>query len=55
MGSIVPAPPELEDGGQATVNDRIEVNLGTKDDFRPTFISAHLSLKEQTQYIEFLR
>lgn len=44
----MPTPPKLEDGAQATVDDLIEVNLGTEDDFRPTFISARLSLEEQT-------
>lgn len=43
MDSVMPVPPELKDGGQAMVDDLIEVNLGIEDDFRPTFISAHLS------------
>lgn len=47
--------PELEDGGQATIDNLIEVNLRMEGDFCPTFISAHLSSEEQTQYLEFLR
>lgn len=50
MGSVMPAPPKLEDGGQATVDDLIEVNLGMEDDFRLTFISVHLSSKEHILY-----
>ena len=47
---VEPAPPELEDGGQATVDDLIEVNLGTEDDPRLTFISASLTKEEQESY-----
>lgn len=46
MGSVMLTPPELEDEGQAMVDNMIEVNLGTKEDLRPTFISVHLSLEE---------
>lgn len=49
------APSEIEDGGQATVDDLIEVDLGIKGDFYPAFINACLSLEEQTQYLKFLR
>ena len=37
------APLSLEDGGQSTVDELKEVNLGTTEDPRPTFISAQLS------------
>ncbi|PKU68993.1 hypothetical protein MA16_Dca002261 [Dendrobium catenatum] len=38
-----PAPEELEDGGQAATMDELkEVNLGTEEDPRPTFISSLL-------------
>lgn len=43
------APPQFEEGGQATVNDLIEVNLGTKEDPRPSFISATLNKEETAQ------
>lgn len=55
MGPVMPAPPKLEDGGQATVDDLIEVNLEIEDDFHPTFINTRISLEEQTQYLKFLR
>lgn len=48
MGLVMPIPPKLEDGGQVTVDDLIKVNLGIEEDFHPTFISACLSLEEQT-------
>ena len=37
------APLSLEDGGQSTVDELKEVNLGMVEDPRPTFISAQLS------------
>lgn len=36
------APKELEEGGQATVDELKERNLGTEEDPKPTFISANL-------------
>lgn len=51
----MPAPPKLEDGGQAMVDNLVEVNLGTEDNFCLTFISARLFSQEQTQYLEFFR
>ena len=39
---IKPVAPQLEDGGQATVDDLIEVNLGTQENPHPTFKSSHL-------------
>lgn len=39
-------PPKLDDGGQAMVDELIKINLGTEEDFLPTFISAHLSPEE---------
>ncbi|XP_020080518.1 uncharacterized protein LOC109704178 [Ananas comosus] len=51
------APQELEDGGQATVDELLEINLGTEEDPRPTYISALLPEEEQeklkTLLIEF--
>lgn len=46
MGPVMPAPPKLENKGQAIVDDLIEVNLGMEEHFLPTFISACLSLEE---------
>ncbi|XP_060968195.1 uncharacterized protein LOC133035834 [Cannabis sativa] len=50
-----PAPREFEDGGQATVDDLVEINLGTEDDPKPVFVSALLSEEELPQYIQVLR
>jgi len=52
---VRPAPPEFEEGGQATVDELREVNLGTDEDPRPTFISASLSEDEARRYIAFLK
>ncbi|XP_020082008.1 uncharacterized protein LOC109705667 [Ananas comosus] len=41
------APQELEDGGQATVDKLIEINLGNEEDRRPTYISALLPEEDQ--------
>ena len=49
-----PAPLQLEDGGQCTVDELVEINLGTEDDPRPTFVSASLTLQERESYREFL-
>ncbi|XP_038687483.1 uncharacterized protein LOC119986862 [Tripterygium wilfordii] len=40
----ISAPSTLEDGGQATVDELKEINLGTKADPMPTFVSALLRL-----------
>lgn len=37
------APPKLENGGQATVDELVEIELGEEGDHKPTFISALLS------------
>lgn len=41
---------EIEDGGQATVDDLHEVNLRTDDDPKPTFANALLTEGERDQY-----
>jgi hypothetical protein len=48
------APQELEDGGQPTIDELVEVNLGTEDDPRPTFVSATLTEEEREGYRSFL-
>ncbi|XP_023925929.2 uncharacterized protein LOC112037349 [Quercus suber] len=47
-------PPALEDGGQATVYELKEVNLGTAEEPRPTFISALLTPEEEEGYLKLL-
>ncbi|XP_071939172.1 uncharacterized protein [Coffea arabica] len=49
------APPELEEGVKATVDDLKEINLGTSEDPRPIYISALLSPDEEKAYTELLR
>jgi hypothetical protein len=49
-----PAPQQLEDGVQLTIDELVEINLGTKDDPRPTFVSASLTPEERENYREFL-
>ncbi|KAL0461070.1 UNVERIFIED_CONTAM: Transposon Tf2-12 polyprotein [Sesamum latifolium] len=48
------APPELEDGIQATVDELKELNLGTTEEPRPIFVSALLSPEEEEQYFKTL-
>jgi hypothetical protein len=49
-----PAPEQLEDGGQLTIDELVEINLGTEDGPRPTFVSASLTPEERENYREFL-
>ncbi|KAM1815098.1 hypothetical protein ACFX11_028685 [Malus domestica] len=51
---VTAAPPQLEDGGQATVDDLKELNLGTKDEQKPIFISALLRTDEIDEYYQLL-
>ena len=53
--NVQPAPPQIEDGGQATVDELREINLGTADDPKPVFVSAQLSLEELNDYEHLLR
>lgn len=55
MEPIKPTPPKLEDGGQAIVDNLVEVNPKKEEDPDPTFISTRLSDKEQAKYIDFLK
>lgn len=49
------APPVFEEGGQATVDELKELNLGTEEEPRPTYISASLSSEEKTSYLKLLQ
>ncbi|KAM2207670.1 hypothetical protein ACFXTI_023758 [Malus domestica] len=51
---VTAAPPQLEDGGQSTVDDLKELNLGTKEEQRPIFVSALLSADEVDEYYQLL-
>lgn len=43
------APKELEEGSQSTIDDLIEIDLGTEGKPRPTYVSASLNDKEKEQ------
>uniref|UniRef100_A0A803LLV6 RNase H type-1 domain-containing protein n=1 Tax=Chenopodium quinoa TaxID=63459 RepID=A0A803LLV6_CHEQI len=55
-GEVEPieAPKTLEHGGQSTVNDLKELNLGTTDELRPIYVSAQLSPNEEKAYFDLL-
>ncbi|XP_074300411.1 uncharacterized protein LOC141631671 [Silene latifolia] len=48
------APETLEDGGQSTVDELKELNLGTREDPRPIYISALLTKEEEEEYYKLL-
>ena len=48
------APPALEDGGHAIINELKEINLGTTEEPQPTFISALLTPEEEEGYLKLL-
>ncbi|KAL2937526.1 Transposon Tf2-6 polyprotein [Bienertia sinuspersici] len=49
------APKSLEDGGQATVDDLKEFNLGIEGEPRPVYASALLSQEEEDAYFNLLK
>ncbi|KAM1025000.1 hypothetical protein TB2_037605 [Malus domestica] len=51
---VIAAPSQLEDGGQATVEDLKELNLGTSEEPKPIFVSALLSADEIEKYYQLL-
>ncbi|XP_060200598.1 uncharacterized protein LOC132628857 [Lycium barbarum] len=48
------APPEFEEGVKTTVDALKEVNLGTGEDPRPTYVSASLNVDEENKYVDLL-
>ena len=42
------------DGGQATVDELKELNLGTSEEPRPIYVSSLLTLEEESKYFELL-
>ncbi|KAI3456919.1 hypothetical protein Pfo_013582 [Paulownia fortunei] len=48
------APPELEEGVKATVDELKEINLGDVDSSRPIYISALLAIDEERAYLKLL-
>lgn len=53
--NTLPAPPKLEDRGQATVDELKKINLGMKEGTKPVFVSALLTVQEQQLYEQCLR
>ncbi|KAM1674510.1 hypothetical protein ACFX2K_040569 [Malus domestica] len=51
---VITAPSQLKDGGQATVDDLKELNLGTSEEPKPIFVSALLSADEIERYYQLL-
>src|ERR1051325_9429933 len=48
------APLALEDGSQSTIDELKEINLGTLEEPRPTFISMQLTNEEEEEYVNLL-
>jgi len=44
----------LEGGGQATVDELKELNLGTPDERRPIYVSSLLTFEEEKKYFNLL-
>ena len=49
------APPELEEGVKITIDPLKEVNLGTNEDPKPTYLSAFLEIDEEVAYMNILK
>ncbi|XP_070050264.1 uncharacterized protein [Nicotiana tomentosiformis] len=49
------APPKHEERVKATIDALKEVNLGTNEEPRPTYLSALLAIDEESTYIELLK
>ena len=49
------APPELEEGVKITIDPLKEVNLGTNEDPKPTYLSAFLESDEEVAYMNILK
>jgi len=55
VDAIQAAPPEIEDGGQATIDELRKINLGTTKDPKSIFVSAILNDQELAQYEQILQ
>ena len=51
---LAETPKTLKDGGQATVDDLEEPNLGTKDEPCPIYVSALLTQEEEKEHFGLL-
>ena len=51
---LAETPETLEDGGQATVDELKELNLGTPEEPRPIYVSSLLTSEEENEYFNLL-
>ena len=51
---LADTPKTLEDGGQATVDELKELNLGTPEEPRPIYVSSLLTSEEEKEYFNLL-
>jgi len=49
------APPELEEGVKVTVDALKEINLGTDENPKPTYVNASLASDEEKAYVDLLK
>ncbi|KAH0636032.1 hypothetical protein KY290_036427 [Solanum tuberosum] len=49
------APPELEEGVNVTVDALKEINLGTDEDPKPTYVNASLASDEEKAFVDLLK
>ncbi|CAB4286060.1 unnamed protein product [Prunus armeniaca] len=52
---VQPAPPQMKEGGQATIDDIQKINLGIVDSLKPIFVSALLTPQELEEYTKLLQ
>ncbi|CAL8087441.1 unnamed protein product [Prunus armeniaca] len=52
---VQPTPPQMEEGGQAMIDDLQEINLGTVVSPKPIFVNASLTLQELEEYTQLLQ
>ena len=51
---LMETPETLEDGGQATVDELKELNVGTSEEQHLTYVSSLVTPKEEKEYFDFL-
>ncbi|CAB4316425.1 unnamed protein product [Prunus armeniaca] len=55
IDKVQPAPPQMKEGGQATIDDIQKINLGIVDSLKPIFVSALLTPQELEEYTKLLQ
>ena len=51
---LVETPKTLDDGGQATIDELMELNLGTPKESCPIYVISLLTLEEEKEYFNLL-